>query len=161
VRTTVRRRIAAPPEGVWTAVADIGMAESMLPGCERLWFDVDREHVETGDRGRATLSVAVGPVEPSFETRVAVLRRERPTMAVAATGTAAGSRFDTTAALHVESNDGADRAAIVTWRATATVTGRLGRFGSALEPVVDAVATRFFDRLEAALADGEWAASRR
>ena len=39
----------------------------------------------------------------------------------------------------------------MTWRATATVAGRLERFATALGPVVDAVATRFFDRLEAAL----------
>lgn len=67
------------------------------PGCRELRFGVDRDHVEAGDRGRATLAIDVGPLAPSFETEVEMVRREYPEMSITATGDAAGSTFHTTA----------------------------------------------------------------
>ncbi|PSQ20118.1 hypothetical protein BRD04_09210 [Halobacteriales archaeon QS_9_67_17] len=149
VRVTVERRIDAPPAAVWDAVADIDVTEAMLPGCRELRFGVDRDHVEAGDRGRATLAIDIGPLAPSFETQVEVVRREYPEMSITATGDAAGSTFHTTADLSLDAmNDGTD----VTWVATATVDGRVAALSGALRPVVAEVADRFFERLDEHLA---------
>ncbi|MFB6117167.1 CoxG family protein [Halosegnis sp.] len=150
VRVAVERRIDAPVEAVWEAVADIDVTEAMLPGCRQLRFGVDRDHVRAGDEGTATLAVDVGPLSPSFETDVTVRRRDYPEMALTASGAAAGSQFDTTAELTVAP---ADEATDVRWVATATVTGRLERFAGGLRPVVEHVADRFFDRLDDRLTD--------
>lgn len=147
VSVTVERRLDAPPEIVWDAIADIRVTEAMLPGCEELEFGVDRDHVEAGDEGAATLAVGVGPVSPSFETDVTVLQRDYPEMAITASGSAAGSTFDTTADLSLAEAERGE-ATDVTWDATAVVTGRVEAFAGALKPVVGEVAQHFFEQLD-------------
>ncbi len=147
VSVTVERRLDAPPAVVWDAIADISVTRAMLPGCEELDFGVDRDHVEAGDEGTATIAIGVGPVSPSFETEVTVLRRSYPEMAITASGSAAGSTFDTTADLAIAEVEGGEQTD-VTWDATAAVTGRVETFSGALKPVVGEVAQRFFEQLD-------------
>ncbi|MFC7177044.1 SRPBCC domain-containing protein [Halosegnis marinus] len=92
VEVTVERRLDAGADRVWEALADIEVTEATLPGCDDLDFGVDRDYVEAGDRGTATISVGVGPVSPSFDTDVAVVRRDYPEMTVTAEGRPRGRR---------------------------------------------------------------------
>ena len=147
VSVTVERRLDAPPEVVWDSIGDISVTRAMLPGCEKLDFGVDRDYVEAGDEGTATIAIGIGPISPSFETDVEVLRRDYPEMAITASGSAAGSTFDTTADLSLAATDGGEQTD-VTWDATAAVTGRVETFSGALKPVVAEVAQRFFEQLD-------------
>ena len=147
VSVTVERRIAASPGVVWDEIADIDVTETIVPGCETLDFGVDRDHVQAGDEGTATISIGIGPVSPSFETDVTVGKRDYPEMELVASGAAAGSTFDTTAALILAETDD-EGLTDVTWDATATVSGRVELFSGALKPVVGEVAQRFFEKLE-------------
>lgn len=166
----------ATVDEVWLALSDPVLIADSLPGCEFLLEvddgDVDfdeladraatRDWEPTGDpeeiaqrafrEGRqyaALMQVSVGPVNPTFETVVTIVERERPRMRAEGEGSSGDSSFEMASGMELaETDDGVE----VQWDAEADVFGKVANVGQrVVNPVANRVVKRFFSSVQTTL----------
>lgn len=168
---TVEHAFAAAPEPVWVALSDPVTTCEALPGCTALVPAEDRDlpagslayllaadaetrearTVTPGERYDATVGASVRNVGVEIDMDVAITERDYPEMAIEGDIGGDDADADMRATLTLDERDGED--CLVTWRAEATVGGRLATYGQrAVESTVARVANDFFDAVDDRLA---------
>jgi carbon monoxide dehydrogenase subunit G len=161
---------------VWLALSDPALIADALPGCEFLLhvdgddvdFDeladraasLDREPTadpaaiaerafREGECYAALVQVNVGPVNPAFETVVAIDERAQPHMSASGEGQSGDSSFEMSSAMTLtEVDDGVG----VEWEVEADVFGKIAGMGQrVINPVANRLVKRFFSDVQSEL----------
>lgn len=132
--------IPLPQQQVWDALNDPLVLRQCIPGCERV--DSDAE-------GRFTIAMvaAVGPVKARFSGRLAIRDADPPrSYALSFEGSGGVAGFGKgTAQVHLTAD--ADAVTVLTYRAEATVGGKIAQVGARLvDGVARKLADGFFER---------------
>lgn len=142
-----------PPEALWPYFTDPDVLAACAPGCRSMELRSPHEIA-------VRLAVGVGSVKPEFDVDVIVTEATHPAvLSMRAIGHAPRNEFELTADMELDPTD--DGGTVVTWRATADVSGTIASLGGrALKSVTKRLVNRFFDDLEEMAASGEPAESR-
>jgi carbon monoxide dehydrogenase subunit G len=137
------RKIAAPPETVWTALFDPDVLRACVPGCQEL-------SGSPADGYEAVVVQKVGPVKATFKgvvTMKDVVEGESCTLAGEGKGGAAGfAKGDA----HVRLSPAEDGGTLLSYEVDAKVGGKLAQLGSRIvDGFARRMATEFFTRFQA------------
>jgi carbon monoxide dehydrogenase subunit G len=131
---TGEQRIALPQQKVWEALNDPAILKACIPGCETIEKVADNEY-------KVAMTASVGPVKAKFSGKLLLSDLDPPhsySLAFEGSGGAAGfGKGSARVALKPEGND-----TLLTYKATATVGGKLAQIGSRL---IDGVAKKMSD----------------
>jgi len=131
---TGEQRIALPQQKVWEALNDPQILKACIPGCESIEKVSDNEY-------KVAMTAAVGPVKAKFSGKLLLSDLNPPnsySLAFEGSGGAAGfGKGSAQVALRPEGNE-----TVLTYKATATVGGKLAQIGSRL---IDGVAKKMSD----------------
>ena len=140
------QRIPLPQQQVWEALNDPEILKGCIPGCESIERVSDNEY-------KVTMTAAVGPVKAKFSGKLQLADLDPPnaySLAFEGSGGAAGfGKGSAQVRLVPEGND----ATLLTYKATASVGGKLAQIGSRLiDGVARKMADDFFQRFNNAVA---------
>ena len=129
------------PDEVWPYFNDPDILQDCAPGCEELIL-------ESPSRLRATLSVSVGSVKPTFDVTAVVVECDGPNrLELRASGEASRNSFEVSAWQELSANG--DGTTTVMWGANAQVSGIIASLGErALESVTRKLVDDFFTDIE-------------
>jgi carbon monoxide dehydrogenase subunit G len=131
---TGEQRIALPQQKVWEALNDPQVLKACIPGCESIEKVSDNEY-------KVAMTAAVGPVKAKFSGKLLLSDLNPPnsySLAFEGSGGAAGFGKGTAqVALQPQGNE-----TLLTYKASATVGGKLAQIGSRL---IDGVAKKMSD----------------
>jgi carbon monoxide dehydrogenase subunit G len=131
---TGEQRIALPQQKVWEALNDPQILKACIPGCESIEKVSDNEY-------KVAMTAAVGPVKAKFSGKLLLSDLNPPnsySLAFEGSGGAAGFGKGTAqVSLQPEGNE-----TLLTYKASATVGGKLAQIGSRL---IDGVAKKMSD----------------
>jgi carbon monoxide dehydrogenase subunit G len=131
---TGEQRIALPQQKVWEALNDPQILKACIPGCESIEKVSDNEY-------KVAMTAAVGPVKAKFSGKLLLSDLNPPnsySLAFEGSGGAAGFGKGTAqVSLQSEGNE-----TLLTYKASATVGGKLAQIGSRL---IDGVAKKMSD----------------
>jgi carbon monoxide dehydrogenase subunit G len=131
---TGEQRIALPQQKVWEALNDPQILKACIPGCESIEKVSDNEY-------KVAMTAAVGPVKAKFSGKLLLSDLDPPNsyaLAFEGSGGAAGFGKGTAqVALRAEGGE-----TVLTYKASATVGGKLAQIGSRL---IDGVAKKMSD----------------
>ena len=131
---TGEQRIALPQQKVWEALNDPQVLKACIPGCETIDKVSDNEY-------KVAMTAAVGPVKAKFSGKLVLSDLDPPNsyaLAFEGSGGAAGfGKGGAQVALQPQGNE-----TLLTYKATATVGGKLAQIGSRL---IDGVARKMAD----------------
>jgi carbon monoxide dehydrogenase subunit G len=131
---TGEQRIALPQQKVWEALNDPQILKACIPGCESIEKVSDNEY-------KVAMTAAVGPVKAKFSGKLLLSDLNPPdsyALAFEGSGGAAGFGKGTAqVALKAEGGE-----TVLTYKASATVGGKLAQIGSRL---IDGVAKKMSD----------------
>ena len=128
------QRIALPQQRVWEALNDPEILKACIPGCESIERVSDHEY-------KVAMTAAVGPVKAKFAGKLLLSDLNPPnsySLAFEGSGGAAG--FGKGSAQVALTPDGSGT--LLTYKASATVGGKLAQIGSRL---IDGVAKKMSD----------------
>lgn len=136
-----------PPDELWNYFTDPEILADCAPGCDHI------EQVSESEL-KATITVGVGSVKPTFDVDMTVVEADRPArLVMEAGGDAARNSFETVAAMDLVTNG--DGGTTATWRAEVDVSGLIASLGQrALESVTERIVTTFFEDVEAKADEG-------
>ena len=130
--------VEAPREAVWTLIRDPEVVARCVPGCSSI-------EPLSPTSYRATVKIGLGPLKMSFNVVVDVTEEVEPETIISKTSGEEGGR-----ASFVSSVNRLDLRAVddgvteVSYSATVSVTGRLGKFGlGMMRKKADSVAAEF------------------
>jgi uncharacterized protein len=131
---TGEQRIALPQQKVWEALNDPEILQACIPGCETIAKVADNEY-------KVSMTASVGPVKAKFNGKLVLSDLNPPhsyALAFEGSGGAAGfGKGGAQVALQPQGNE-----TLLTYKATATVGGKLAQIGSRL---IDGVARKMAD----------------
>ncbi|HEV8645371.1 MAG TPA: carbon monoxide dehydrogenase subunit G [Burkholderiales bacterium] len=142
---TGEQLIPLPQQRVWEALNDPGILKACIPGCESIEKVSDTEY-------KVVMTAAIGPVKAKFNGKLLLTDLNPPnSYSIAFEGTGGAAGFGKGAAQVSLLPEGS--ATRLTYKATATVGGKLAQIGSRL---IDGVAKKmsddFFARFNATVA---------
>jgi len=115
--------IALPQQAVWDALNDPEILKQCIPGCESVEKVSDDEY-------RMTMVAAVGPVKAKFTGKLTIVNPVPPdSYALAFEGTGGVAGFGKGTA-EVSLTQDSDTVTLLTYKATATVGGKIAQIGS-------------------------------
>ena len=137
--------IALPQQAVWDALNDPEILKQCIPGCESVEKVSDDEY-------RMTMVAAVGPVKAKFSGKLTIVNPVPPdSYALAFEGTGGVAGFGKGTA-EVSLTQDSDTVTLLTYKATATVGGKIAQIGSRLiDGVARKMAEAFFAKFTAAV----------
>jgi carbon monoxide dehydrogenase subunit G len=142
---TGEQLIPLPQQRVWKALNDPGILKACIPGCESIEKVSDTEY-------KVVMTAAIGPVKAKFSGKLLLADLNPPhSYSIAFEGTGGAAGFGKGAAqVSLLPEDSGTR---LTYKATASVGGKLAQIGSRL---IDGVAKKmsddFFARFNATVA---------
>lgn len=139
------RRLPADQRAAWTALTDVEMLKSCIPGCESIT-------ALDGNRYEIAMTAAIGPVKSKFKGTLEMADIDAPnayTLKFDGSGGAAGfARGQAKVSLAQT----APRETLLTYVANAQVGGKLAQVGSRLiDAAAGATADKFFEAFSAQL----------
>ncbi len=135
-------RIPAPREEVWAALNDPEVLKRCIPGCETL-EQISETELE------ASVTAKVGPVKAKFTGKVTLSDLDPPAgYTITGEGQGGVAGFASGSARVELAEDGAET--VLTYRAQATVGGKLAQIGSRL---IDGTARKMADEFFTAFAE--------
>jgi carbon monoxide dehydrogenase subunit G len=142
---TGEQRISLPQQRVWEALNDPGILKACIPGCESIEKVSDTEY-------KVLMTAAIGPVKAKFNGKLLLADLNPPhSYSIAFEGTGGAAGFGKGAAQVSLLPE--DNGTLLTYKATASVGGKLAQIGSRL---IDGVAKKmsddFFARFNATVA---------
>ncbi len=147
------QRIPLPQQQVWEALNDPAILKACIPGCDSIDRVSDHEY-------KVAMTAAIGPVKAKFSGKLLLADMNPPhsySLAFEGSGGAAG--FGKGSA-QISLAPGDDGGTLLTYKATASVGGKLAQIGSRL---IDGVAKKmsddFFARFNKTVAPAAGAAS--
>ncbi len=143
---TGEQLIPLPQQAVWEALNDPEILRQCIPGCESV------ERV-TDDEYKMTMVAAVGPVKAKFVGKLTIVDPVPPdSYAIAFEGSGGVAGFGKGRA-EVSLTMESDTVTVLTYRANATVGGKIAQVGSRLiDGVARKLADSFFERFNQTVA---------
>lgn len=137
---TDSRRISAPRQAVWEALNDAEILRQSIPGCQSLTKNSDTDM-------EAVVAVKIGPVNASFNGKVALTNLEPPeSYQIEGEGSGGMAGFAKGRAKIRLEEDGTD-ATILHYTVTAQIGGKLAQLGARLvEGTARRLAGEFFEK---------------
>ena len=137
--------IALPQQAVWDALNDPEILKQCIPGCESVEKVSDDEY-------KMTMVAAVGPVKAKFTGKLTIVNPVPPdSYALAFEGTGGVAGFGKGTA-EVSLTQDSDTVTLLSYKATATVGGKIAQIGSRLiDGVARKMADSFFAKFTAAV----------
>jgi len=131
---TGEQLIPLPQQRVWEALNDPGILKACIPGCESIEKVSDTEY-------KVVMTAAIGPVKAKFNGKLLLADLNPPdSYSIAFEGTGGAAGFGKgVAQVSLLPEDGAT---LLTYKATASVGGKLAQIGSRL---IDGVAKKMSD----------------
>jgi carbon monoxide dehydrogenase subunit G len=142
---TGEQLIPLPQQRVWKALNDPGILKACIPGCESIEKVSDTEY-------KVVMTAAIGPVKAKFNGKLLLADLNPPhSYSIAFEGTGGAAGFGKGAAqVSLLPEDSGTR---LTYKATASVGGKLAQIGSRLiDGVAKKMADDFFARFNATVA---------
>lgn len=131
---TGEQRIALPQQKVWEALNDPQILKACIPGCESIEKVSDNEY-------KVAMTAAVGPVKAKFSGKLLLSDLDPPnSYALAFEGSGGAAGFGKGTAQVALKTEGGET--LLTYKASATVGGKLAQIGSRL---IDGVAKKMSD----------------
>src|SRR3954465_5289576 len=142
------QRIPLSQQRVWEALNDPEILKACIPGCERIERVTDNEY-------KVAMTAAVGPVKAKFTGKLMLGDLDPPhaySLAFEGSGGAAGFGKGSAQVRLVPAASGT----LLTYKATASVGGKLAQIGSRLiDGVARKMADDFFERFNKVVAPAE------
>src|SRR3954465_651992 len=142
------QRIPLSQQRVWEALNDPEILKACIPGCERIERVTDNEY-------KVAMTAAVGPVKAKFTGKLMLGDLDPPhaySLAFEGSGGAAGFGKGSAQVRLAPDGDGT----LLTYKATASVGGKLAQIGSRLiDGVARKMADDFFTRFNKVVAPAE------
>ncbi len=161
-------------EEAWLVLTDPVALRRAIPGCqflvsvededvdvdalepdssddETIWPEADRETIEarqirTDQHLASVMKVGIGPMKPSFKVMVEVERADFPEVKATGRGTGGGSEFQMESGMSLSEGE---TGAVVSWRASTNISGKLAQMGQRmLKPVANKLTKQFFTSIE-------------
>ena len=130
--------VEAPREAVWTLIRDPEVVARCVPGCSSI-------EPLSPTSYRATVKIGLGPLKMSFNVVVDVTEEVEPETIVSKTSGEEGGRASFVSSVNrLDLRAVEDGVTEVSYSATVSVTGRLGKFGlGMMRKKADSVAAEF------------------
>lgn len=130
--------VEAPREAVWTLIRDPEVVARCVPGCSAI-------EPLSPTSYRATVKIGLGPLKMSFNVVVDVTEEVEPETIVSKTSGEEGGRASFVSSVNrLDLRAVEDGVTEVSYSATVSVTGRLGKFGlGMMRKKADSVAAEF------------------